>query len=344
MVSVALPEVSRYIRTTWMLTAQTPLRFSNQSQIRFIDTKEAEELAQLVRKRNVFARHSWENHFYVQRARALAEHTVIEVFQLGDPQEIANRAEKVARILEKLTVLSSTFTIDRSQVQKRLGISEQSGSEVDFIIGPQFRFLRSREKPQPTTKGLDMNSRFINRFVKCGFSQLADYLQVKSNMGTRVALSVDWLFDSRTDPRLTASVVKTAIALESLLIFSETESLAQTLSERVAFILSPDPSRRQLISRIVKRFYEARSGVVHGSYRKAKKLTPSLVEIIDRLAIMSHLVLAANADLWPSTDTLREWCEQQRWGGPSANPRMPFPDIYLRNALRVSKKELEQSQ
>jgi hypothetical protein len=155
-------------------------------------------------------------------------------------------------------------------------------------------------------------------------------------------VSQEWLFDSRTEPRLSASVIKTAIALESLLIFSESESLAQTLSERGAFILSSDSARRHLISRVIKRFYDARSGVVHGSQKKAKKLTSSLVETVDRLAILLHMIIASNATLWPSTCALREWCEQERWGEPSGKVIRPFPDLYLRNTLQMGQEELEQ--
>src|SRR5688572_12036648 len=111
--------------------------------------------------------------------------------------------------------------------------------------------------------------------------------------------SLDWLFESRLEPQLEASVVRTAIALESLLIFDKSESLARSLSERAAFILSPHPDRRREISRIVKRFYDARSRVVHGSHKKAKHLTPSLVESVDRLSMLLCLVIGTNQELWP---------------------------------------------
>jgi hypothetical protein len=227
-------------------------------------------------------------------------------------------------------------------LQRRLGISEQPGTEFNFVSDQQFRFLRSRSRPEPKPAGIDIDDRFANRFFKCGFDQLAGYVLTKSEIAKRVAMSQEWLFDSRTEPRLSASVVKTAIALESLLIFSETESLAQTLSERIAFILSSDSARRQIISRTIKRFYDARSGVVHGSRKKAKKLTSCLVETVDRLAILLHLILAANASLWPTPDKLREWCELERWGEPSSKVKIPFPDLYLRNTINASQHELEQ--
>jgi hypothetical protein len=136
--------------------------------------------------------------------------------------------------------------------------------------------------------------------------------------------------------------VKTAIALESLLIFSESESLAQSLSERAAFILSADPIRRQHISRIVKRFYDARSGVVHGGQRKARKLTASLIEAVDRIAVLLILTVAANLQLWPSVEALRAWCETERWGEPSKEVKISFPDFHMKNTLAWGERELLQ--
>ena len=162
-------------------------------------------------------------------------------------------------------------------------------------------------------------------------------------MAIRVKNSLQWLFKSRIESRLPASIVKTSIALESLLIFSESESLAQSLSERAAFILSSEPNRRKLISRILKRFYDTRSGIVHGSQKKAKKLTSTLLETVDRLTVLLYLSISANSNQWPTSDRLREWCETQRWGTPSSKIVVPFPDLYLKNALVVGAKEFEQN-
>lgn len=334
-------EPSRYIRTTRMLSARAELKFANLSRIRFFSPREADELAEQVRKRNVFARHSWENNFYLQRVKALADHTVIEVFRQGDPRDIGEKTEQVATSLERITVLSSSIALDRGQLQRKLGISAGPRSEISFMISPGFRFLRSRTRPVPATQGVLIDERFCKRFSRCGFNTLADYMQSTTDLAKRVSRSLDWLFDSRTDPRMEAAVVKTSIALESLLIFSESESLGQSLSERAAFALSSNPDRRRLISRTLKRFYDARSGVVHGSEKKVKKLTPTLLEAVDRLAILLCLVIAANSRLWHSADALREWCEGQRWGEPSKDVQLPFLGSYLRNALALSSDELE---
>src|SRR5260370_7194565 len=76
---------SHYIRTTSQLKAEVPLKFPDSSQIRFFSRIEADKLAATVRQRNVFARHSWENNFYLKQVAQLADRTIIEVYRAGDP-------------------------------------------------------------------------------------------------------------------------------------------------------------------------------------------------------------------------------------------------------------------
>ncbi|MDX6404125.1 MAG: hypothetical protein QOH70_1580 [Blastocatellia bacterium] len=198
------------------------------------------------------------------------------------------------------------------------------------------KFIRSRSQRRSKSEGILVNKQFQNRFVRSGFVGLYQYCQTRSDLASRVQISADWLLESRREARLGASVVKTAIALESLLIFAESESLARSLSERAAFILTPVPAMRHSIARIISQFYDARSGVVHGSKKKARRLSASLVESVDRISLLLYLVIAANQKLWSNVDTLRTWCEDQRWGAPSSNVEVPFSRTYLRNAVTLS--------
>lgn len=49
---------------------------------------EVEKLSTEITNRNVFARHSRENNFYLQRVLELSDTTVIEVFVPGLPEDI----------------------------------------------------------------------------------------------------------------------------------------------------------------------------------------------------------------------------------------------------------------
>jgi hypothetical protein len=334
LVSVDRPLLSRFIRTTDLIRAETVLALPDDSKIAPLSSDEATALADQVRKRNVFARHSQERNFYPERFAELGGHSTIQVLRNGYPDDMIDEAEAVANLVEKLATLSSTLSLYREDFQRTLGISMKATKEINVVYDDKFRYIRSKTTKAPTGKGVVLDDRFVRRFNRCGFPNLYLYCLSDVALAGRVLGSLDWLIESRREPLLTSSIVKTSIALESLLIISESESLARTLSERAAFILSPYAQVRQSISRIIKTFYEARSGVVHGNKKKQKKLTTSLVESVDRLVLLMYLVFAANAVRWSTSEDLTNWCELQRWGAPE-EVEIPFPKTYLTRAIEL---------
>jgi len=327
---------SRYVRTTWMLSAdEMELVLPDSSKIRLFSEYEANELAELMRKRNVFVRHAKEQDFYWQRVNGLANYTVIEVSFDGYPKEASEKVGKVADLLEMLAVLSASLALRRDELQRKLGISSNPRSEADFSWEPTLQSFSSKLRPTRPALGIEIDKRFCNRFSRCNFEKLYEYCLSGSSMAKRVFLSLSWLFESRREPNLNSAVVKTSIALESLLIFSESEALARSLSERTAFILSVSPDTRHKISRIIKRFYEVRSGIVHGSRKKVKKLSPELIEAVDRLCILLYLTIASNPDVWSSTQGLQNWCENERWSSPATDIQLASLQRYLNNALNL---------
>jgi len=321
-----------------MLSAQSELELHDNAAVRLLSASEADMLVEATRKRNVFARHSWENSFYLQRIKELSNRTVIEVLRPGDPDDMINEAEQFACTLEKLAVLSTSFSMPRHELQRRLAIGEHRRSVFDITIGRDFNYLRSKSKPERLAQGIVVNQQFVGRFKRCGFPTLLSFCVTTNALAGRVRTAVDWLFESRLEPVLTAAVVKTSIALESLLIFSESESLASSLSERTAFILTPNAEVRGMIGRLVKDFYGIRSGVVHGNRKRAAMLSSKLLDIMDRIVLMVCLIIASNPDKWSSQESLREWSESERWGSPSTDVIMPFHFMYLKNALTMHEK------
>lgn len=336
------PEVPcYYLRTTRLLNAKSILSFPDSSKIRFFTSSEASKFAETMRRSNVVARLGGQGNFYLNRAVDLRDRTVIEVLTVSSPDNMLEIGESIAILIEKLAVLSTTLFMRREDLLRKLGISVSMTSEVNLAVTSQFKRIRSRSQRAPAVEGIVIDRQFCNRFMKCGFMELFQYLQSQGDLHKRVRTSADWLLESRRDAGQTASVVKTAIALESLLIFSESESLARTLSERSAFILSSSPQVRREISRVILRFYDVRSGIVHGSQRKARKLTTTLTECVDRLTLLLHLIIASNANLWSNVESLRLWCEEQRWGKPSSDVNVPLSQIYLRNALALVAEEMQ---
>jgi hypothetical protein len=328
--------LSRYMRTTRLFRSSAILSLPDDVQIRLFAQDESEELKGLTRKRNVWVRNSWENHFYLKRIESIANSTIIEVFRPGDPDDMMAEAAWSADWAEKVAFLSSSLAFQRKAQYKLIGIGGARSTAYDLTIGPGFYSLRSKSRKPTQSEGIPVDARFVNRFNKCGFSSLYAMCVGNGGMSDRMRLVVGWLFESRQECHLPAALVKTAIALESLLIFSESESLARTLSERAAFLLSPNPQIREIISKTVKRFYDTRSGVVHGSSKKAKTLTSPLVEGMDRLVLLLCLTIAANSTLWNSKEALQMWCEKERWGSPSSDAVVPYPAKQLSNALSFS--------
>lgn len=329
-------DLSRYVRTTWMLNAQCSLELTTfKARVRFMPAQETASFTETARQRNVFARHSWENNFYIQRIGELSNTTVIEVLRPGDPDDMIPEAQAVAVLLERLTVLSSTFILSRPDLHRLLAITQDRSSSIDFTFGRQFFYLRSTSRPVSIAKGIVINDRFVRRFERCGFPQLLAVCTSNKEIARRLEIATRWLFESRQEPLMPAAVVKTAIALEALLIANESEPLTRALSERAAFILSRDTETRHAISRNVRKFYATRSAVVHGSRRQTINLSPGLLDGMDRLILLLCLMIAANITGWHSMEALTAWCEDQKWGSPAVNVIQPFPCKYLNGAIRL---------
>jgi hypothetical protein len=330
----------RYLRTTGVLKAVVPLALPHSSRVLFFGRNEADVFVDTMRRKNVVARLGGSNNNYLKRAAELRDRTVIEVTGFATPDVMLGIGERIAEVIENTATLATTLVMRRNELHRKLGIASSTTGELNLAVTSGFKRIRSRSQRAPNLEGILIDKSFCNRFTKCGFNQLFEYLQSTGDLTKRVSTSTNWLLESRRESRLNAAVVKTAIALESLLVFSESESLARTLSERSAFILSNSPDVRRIISAIILRFYDVRSGVVHGSQKKAKKLTPSLIECVDRLTLILHLIIASNTDVWPSVESLRLWCELQRWDKPFSNLRFPLSRKYLNNALDLAAAEI----
>jgi len=316
---------SRYIQTTRKLSSQTPLRLTKlNARIRLFTSDEAKDLADIIQRRNVFARHSGENSFYVSRTLNLANRTVIEVLRAGNPDEIIAESQTAVDIIQKVALLSSTLAMERKRFQHLLGIEPNLSDEFNITIGRNYRYLRSKSKPTPVIRGVSVDERFRRRFFRCGFHQLAYFCMSSSKLAKRVISAISWLAESREEPSLPAALVKTSIALESLLGFGKSEPLAKSLSERAAFLLSSEAITREQVGHFIKMFYNERSRTVHGS---KTTISYQLIEAIDRLTILICLIVAINSEKWKTERDLQKWCENVKWGKKSCNLIFPFPGI-----------------
>ncbi len=329
--------VSRYLRETSLIKAEAVLSLPDGSRVRAISEREATQMAAEIRKRNLFSRHSWENDFYYNRALSFGGKTVIEVFRTGQPNDIAAEVASVAEWGETVALLSVTLATERKTFLRRVGGGPVERTEIDLILGPDLRHLRSKSRVAPKRTGFPLTRQAVTRFERLGFSKLYTLLTTQSPFSARLRRAAGWLSESRREPNLEAAVVKSVISLESLLILGESEPLSRSLSERSAFLLSPLPETRRRVGTLVGRLYEVRSGIVHGGRRKRKNLTPRLLEACDRLAVLLLMVTAHNSDSWVDEDGFRRWVGDERWGPPSRLV-LPFPPVYLSRALGLGER------
>jgi hypothetical protein len=292
-------------------------------------------MAELARKRNVFARHSWENSFYLERIGQLNGATVVEVFVEGNLDDVLPKARRTAEILERLAIVSSTLGLRRPRTHQLLSISAHRRYGFDLAISPGFEYLRSSSRRDAQPRGIPINPSFVRRFTRCGFPSLLAVLETDGELAKRLWQGLVWLFESRLEPSATAAVVKSAIALESLLIANDSESLRGPLSERAAFLLSDSATTRRRISKGVKAFYDLRSAVVHGGRRRSAISPTEVIEGVDRMIVLLMLTLAANSSAWPKFESAVEAVEDLKWGASSAKIARPFPGSHLTRAVQL---------
>jgi len=330
---------SYYLRSSWILNSIKPLTFSKiDGQIVKFDCNTTDELAELISRKNLFQRIPTSSKFYVQRALDLGDSTIIEIYGSEHIDTLIRKAQIFANWIEMVCVLAESLSTDREKIKKKLQIKENRRTVLDLTIGKNFYYLRTNINQISIPKGIQIDDIFISRYRRCGFNELENVCFIEGEIHKRIKKSVEWLFESRTEPLLDSAIVKTTISMESLLIFDANESLANALSERIALILTDDPDLRKKISRHVKRFYNARSGIVHGGRRKLELRSQNLLEGIDRILILLHLIIIHNIEKWDTVEKLKIWLENEKFGFPDNNKVVPFSKKYITDAMKKIEK------
>jgi len=329
--------LSRFLRTTWILNASASLDLAEDGvAIRRISEVESDDMTAMARKRNVFARHSWENNFYIERIGQLRGTTVLEVFLPGSIDEVLEEARTRAEYLERVALVSAIFAVQRQRMLQMLGIGAHRQSGFDLAISPGFEFLRSTARPESRARGVPVDTAFERRFVRDGFLELLRAGYASTGLRDRLKLSVRWLSESRQETELTAAIVKSAIALESLLIANEVENLRGPLAERTAFLLSDDSAMRERIAKVIRKFYDIRSSIVHGGRRRPIAVPVQILEGVERLTALVAVTLAANRLQSPTFDAVVEVVNKRKWGDKLPIIRRPFRSSALSWALKLS--------
>lgn len=330
------PGHSRYFRTTASLVSETQLTLpSVGGKIYHLSTADANGLIDAARRSNVFMRHSRERSFYAGRLLALGNRTVVEVVLPGSPRHTFEKAERIADVIETTAQLCCIFASSRKSYHACVGVGHRPKEDVAVSIGPTFYYLRARTKRASRHRGLRIAARFVRRFDDCHFQSLANACCGRSQISRVVSSGLTWLAASRRDMSETSAVVKTAIALEALLLRSPSEPVTQTLAERAAFILGSGPEQKRAIYRAIKHFYGIRSRIVHGHSQSAGQSVRAL-EGADRLTLLLMLTISANRHIWKTPDGIAAWCEEQRWGSRVRGSMLQVPGSHLSTAIRMA--------
>jgi len=329
--------ISTFYKTSWYFDALKTLELPNETKIKYFGKQNANDLKAVIRSRNVFTRHSWENNYYLNQVDKLGDQTIVEVILSGEPKDTIDFTSHVADSAEKVVLLSTIFTQKKEKFSKLLGITELKENEIKFIVDSDFKYLRSKSKNLKNISKIIINDNLIKRFNKNGFPELFKYCTSNQHLSNRINQSIRWLLESRLETSVFSSVVKTSIALESLLVFNQSEPLAKVLSERCAFLLSPNVEKREEISSIIKKFYNFRSGIVHGGKKRMKNLSIDIIDSVDRLLVMVYLILSNNK-LWQTEESIENWCNKEKWRSPSENVIFPYSRNYFNQALKLANK------
>ena len=339
-----LPDVSSipkkgeavYLRTSWILNAQVPILVPTLGvAIRCLTQREVVDLAEAARRANPFVRHIVSGTRYLERIHNLVDQTVVQVIRPKFSEHAQAEMIALADLTERTVILCSSLSVKKTTLLRQLAIGPGRRPGFDLTVGPHFRPIRSRVYSSRTSTGILIGRRLCARFENCGFRRLTEVCASGTEIGDRLKACLWWLSESRQDPDLANAIVKTSIALESLLGLSESEPLSRTLAERAAFVLGENPVQRKQLSQAFRRFYDARSALVHGRKPRAGLgFNMDSLEAVDRLVILTTLAVAANSSVWDSGDSIRLWCEDQRWGITAQQASLPFSSRYVEFALR----------
>ena len=329
---------SLFVRTTSRIRAIFPLSLSSSTKLYLMDEVECREFLHDITKKNAFLRIRREADFYYRRIKALTGRTVVEVTLPGTPKEIRSQATLVADAAEQILLLTGSFALRRAAFHRLLGISSYPIDQIGLIRSADRMTLRSATKPSAIPSQVVVDLALSRRFQKYGFISLFEACIDNTSLARRLCHAVDWLIESRCEPRFEAALVKTSIALESLLIFSEREALSRSLSERVAFLLSNDAATRAVVCAAIKRFYDVRSSIVHGGKRR-RSTTEEILDGVDKLITLVLLKIAVNRELFQTQDALQVWLDEERWRAPT-KLEQSFPSSVVRSALNLTARRI----
>ncbi len=325
-----------YLRTTPRLDVAGTLKFGSATLRRWTE-QEAEVLADRLRRRTVFARHSAERDLYAEKAKALAMATVMEIVFPDNHDLVADDIRAAGDLHERLLFLVDTWARKRPAIHRALGVSVHShGHEaIDLLAAANLSHVSTQMKRTTSRQGVAIDAtKTARRAKRLGLDAaiVSNLWRTRCETAGRIRSALEWLEQSKLEARHDAAIVKTAIGLETLFVFNGSEPPRRAVSERLAYLLGETASERMALSRALSKFSDLRSAVVHGGRRR--NLPVSILDHVDRLLLLACLGIAGQMASSQTTEKLRSWFESLRWGAVSLPPQIPSSRALVRQALR----------
>lgn len=322
-----------FVRTTPRLQAVVKVKLGNATFKKW-DANAAGQLAESLRRRSVFARHSAERELYSGKALLFRDRTAMEITFAPGHASDADAIRETADHYERLIFLTEACWRDRAHVHRALGVSvhDHGDEAVDLLMEADLHHVSTLTRRPHRKDGLRIDGATGKRALRVGFTPavVETLVGAATAIAKRAQHALHWLEQSRLEPNMEAALVKTSIGFETLFVLSDNEPLRKVISERLAFLLGGTSTQRAAIAALFTKFYDYRSAVVHGGSRRSR---PVDLNVADRLLLLACTSIAFHSPRLNSTDDMRTWFEGMRWATSDPVPEVPFARAEIRRIV-----------
>jgi len=256
------------------------------------------------------------------------------------------RAEEIAKtkIAEAVNILKFYCLVERGPYGGNVGIEgEILGSSVRSILNRSISdgsITPTLERVGPLFP-LSIDDKLLKMMKKNGLHKINGMLQSKKRswVERKILRAIYWysrIFDTllkRKDDekilikrgisslrkeeiveygRINERLVKTFVALESLLLLDPHEPIQNNIAERMAYILGKDYLSRKEIKRFIKDMYELRSNVVHRGFTYVSVGEIKELTFLVRMAIITIISKKDRLGL-RTQQNFYEWFEKKKF-------------------------------
>lgn len=233
--------------------------------------------------------------------------TLSEFKVIAEPERAFERAkEETRRALEILRFASKSIYPMSEDIRIGLEDERRYSSRPVFILSDHQTTFKKDSEGSPNL--FEINSKERETMEKIGVFTLSDILQKSRATTFEEALlrAVHWFSSALLQPEIENAFLYMIVALETLFTPNNSNPIANSIAEGVAFILSEELERRKKIKKTVKDYYGKRSGISHGGNKSIMAADYfNLLEIV----LKTIMELTKRVNDFKSQKSLQAWLE-----------------------------------